>query len=182
MSSLIDILNEPVSKYTNHKMTTIASNLKVSDAAKAMSESKIDSVLVFENDDVIGIVTLKDILSDVVAAGKDPTQTLIKEIAKKPVFKIHKDSQVKDAIKIMNEHDIRRLVVTNDERAIGVISRKILVGNMGTYAAELPELETPEKIRCPYCSSSFDEKKSLSHHIDDIHIGKGLLEGNLSKA
>jgi len=34
----------------------------------------------------------------------------------------------------------------------------------------------------PYCSSIYDDKKSLSHHIDDIHIGRGLFEGNLTQA
>ena len=182
MSTLIDILSEPVSKYTNHKMTTVASNVSVSDAAKVMSDSKVDSILVFENEDVIGIATIKDILSDIVAKGKDPNKVSIKEIAQKHIIKINKDSKVKDAIELMKKHDIRRLIVTNEERPIGIISRKSLVGNIGEYTADLPELESPNKIRCPYCSSEFDDKKTLSAHIDDIHIGKGLLEGNLSKA
>ena len=61
------MLEEPVSKYTNHQMVVVASNFKVSDAAKTMTKSKVDSIIVFEDDDVIGIVTQKDILSDVVA-------------------------------------------------------------------------------------------------------------------
>jgi hypothetical protein len=81
----------------------------------------------------------------------------------------------------MNKNDIRRLVVENEERPIGVISQKAIIGNLGKYAAVLPELEIPDKIRCPYCSSLFDDKKILSKHIDDIHIGKGLFEGNLSQ-
>ncbi len=82
----------------------------------------------------------------------------------------------------MNKNNIRRLVVFNEERPIGIISQKAVIGNLGKYSASLPELEIPNKIRCPYCSSIFDEKESLSHHIDDIHIGKGLFEGNLSQA
>jgi len=68
------MLNEPVSKYTDHRMTTIDSHVKVSDAAKAMVDSKVESILVFENSRVIGIVTIKDIFRDVVAKGKDPTK------------------------------------------------------------------------------------------------------------
>lgn len=163
-------------------MTTIAADLMVQDAAKTMTESKIDSILVFENSDVVGIVTNKDLLSDVVAKGKDPTKITVKEICRKPIIKIHKDAKVKEAIDLMNKNDIRRLVVTNEERPIGIISRKILVGNLGEFSANLPELEIPNKIRCPYCESQFEDKKTLSSHIDNIHIGKGLLEGNLSQA
>ncbi len=176
------MLNDPVSKYTDHRMTVVESHFTVDSAAKVMMDSQVESVLVFENDDLIGIVTMKDIFGEVVAKGKDPTKINLKEIVHKPIIKIHKDEKVKDAIALMNKNNIRRLIVTNEERPIGIISQKAVIGNLGKFAASLPELELPNKVRCPYCSSLFDEKKSLSHHIDDIHIGKGLFEGNLAQA
>ena len=176
------MLDEPVSKYTDHHMTTIDSHYMVNEAAKAMEDSKVESILVFEDSKIIGIVTIKDIFRDVVAKGKDPSKVTLKEIVQRKVIKISKDAKVKDAINLMNKNDIRRLVVTNEERPIGIISQKTVVGNLGKFATTLPELEIPGKIRCPYCSSLFDEKKILSKHIDDIHIGKGLLEGNLSQS
>lgn len=177
-----EMLNESLSKYTNPKLTAVSSELTVTDAAKVMSESKTDSVLVFENEAVVGIITDKDIISGVVAKGIDPTKVTVKEITHKPVIKIHKDSKVKDAIDLMNKHDIRRLIVEDDKRPIGVISRKKIVGNMGEFSIALPELEIPNKIKCPYCESEFEDKQTLSKHIDSIHIGPGLLEGDLSKA
>jgi len=111
----------------------------------------------------------------------------------------------------MEKNDIRRLLVYSDERTIGMISQKMIVGNMGQYAVPLPELEIPGKVKCPYCPSFSDDKnilskhivnihvagpskymcpycysvfegkKALSGHIDNIHIGRGLLEGNIRK-
>ncbi len=176
------MLNEPVSKYTDHHMTVVESHFNVDHAAKMMVDSQVESILVYENDNVIGIVTMKDIFRDIVAQGKDPTKITLKEIARKPIIKINKDEKVKDAIALMTKNDIRRLVVVNEERPIGIISQKAVIGNLGKFSATLPELEIPDKIRCPYCSSLFDDKKLLSHHIDDIHIGKGLFEGNLTQA
>ncbi len=178
----VEMLNEPVSSFTNHHMTTIDVGLTVSEAAKAMVRTKSDSILVYTNYNVIGIITLKDILEKIVVEGKDPTKTTAGVIATKPIIKIHKDAKVREAIDLMTKNDIRRLVVMSDDRPIGLISRKALVGNMGGLAADLPELEIPDKIKCPYCSSQFDDKHTLSSHIDGVHIGKGLLEGNLSKA
>ena len=176
------MLEEPVMKYTNQKLTVVDKNVSVKDAAKVMTESKIDSILISEENDIVGILTNKDILSDVVAKGKDSNEVKVVEIAHKPIIKIHKDSPVKDAIDLMTKHDIRRLIVQNDERPIGIISRKQVVGNLGKYSTELPELEAPEKYICPYCHSEFGGKLILSRHMDDIHIGKGLLQGNISKA
>ncbi len=178
---LAQMLDEPVSRFTNHHMTTIDVGLTVSDAAKAMVDAKADSILVYTNYNVIGIVTTKDILTKIVAKGKDPSKTTIGIIANKSIIKIHKDAKVRDAIALMEKNDIRRLVVMNDERPIGLISRKAIVGNMSDYDTPLPELEIPDKVKCPYCPSQFDDKKTLSSHIDNIHIGRGLLEGNLSQ-
>lgn len=36
-----------------------------------------------------------------------------------------------------------------------------------------------ERHFCPYCSSVFQTKQIMSKHVDDIHIGRGLLEGNI---
>jgi len=35
-----------------------------------------------------------------------------------------------------------------------------------------------ESVFCPYCSSIFKSAKIMSKHVDDIHIGRGLIEGN----
>ncbi len=37
------------------------------------------------------------------------------------------------------------------------------------------------KTKCPYCDSEFDDKDELSRHIDKIHHGSGLLEGDTRK-
>lgn len=42
-------------------------------------------------------------------------------------------------------------------------------------------LMSKESIRCPYCESLFNNNEELSKHIDRIHLGSGLLEGNSRK-
>lgn len=176
----LNLLKEPVIKFTNPKMTAVASNLTIYDAAKVMSDAKIDSILVFENGEIIGIMTEKDILHDVVAKGLDPKKTTVKKITKSPLITIQKDATVRDALEIMKKNDIRRLVVM-DKRPVGLITQKMVCGNVKEDAFTLPELVS-DKIFCPYCSSQFENKKILSKHVDDIHIGRGLLEGNMRKS
>ena len=126
------------------------------------SNQKKDSFLVSENDDVVGIVTNKDILSDIVAKGKDSSKVSVKKIARKPLIKIQKESSVKDAILLMNKHHIRRLLVTDAIKPIGTITQNMIVGNLGKYATPLPMLEAPSRARCPYCLSTFDDKQVMS--------------------
>ena len=165
----LEMLNEPVSKFTNHKMTTVESNLTIQDTAQAMVESKVDSILVFEKNRIIGIVTEKDILYDVVAKGLDPTRTTLKQITKSPIITISKAAPVREALDLMKKHDIRRLIVM-DKRPIGLITQKMVCGNLQGNNLLLPELETGDKTFCPYCSKKFKDTKMVCDHIDVVHI------------
>lgn len=167
----LELLSEPVSKFTNPKMTTVESNLTIQDTAQAMVESKVDSILVFEDNKIIGIVTEKDILYDVVAKGLDPTRTKLKEITKSPLITISKSAPVREALDLMRKHDIRRLVVM-DKRPIGLITQKMVCGNLEGQNLLLPELETSDKTFCPYCSMHFKDTKQVCDHIDKVHIRK----------
>ena len=166
MSKLLD---SPITPFINPKLVVTASNLTVTDAVKVMLESRVNSVLVFEDDKVIGIVTNKDFLNDVVAKGLDPTKVKIKEITHFPLITIHKDSTIREAIKLMKKHDIRRLIVKDDKRTIGTLSQMKIIGNERDLSILLPELETPDKIKCPYCKYELDNKETLSKHMDDKH-------------
>lgn len=173
----LELLNEPVYKFTNPKMTTIESNLTIQDAAQAMTESKVDSILVFEDSKIIGIVTEKDILYDVVAKGLDPTRTTLKQITKSPIITISKNAPVREALDLMKKNDIRRLVVM-DKRPIGLITQKMVCGNLEGHNLLLPELETGDKTFCPYCSMQFKDSKKVRDHIETVHIKIGPVKDN----
>lgn len=154
----------------------------VSEAVRRMAQYEVDSLLVSIGNEVKGMVTYRDILFDVVSKGKDPTKTTLREIMKTPLITITRDVKINDAISLMNKNNVRRLVVLDNGMPVGLVSQKLLAGNIARQAIPLPELEMPNKIRCPYCSSIFDDKTALSSHIDNIHIGRGLFEGNLARA
>ena len=73
---------------------------------------------------------------------------------------------------------------------IGMVSLMTMVGNFTRESLDLAEIESPIpgntiamalNIICPYCESTFQDKNELSAHIDRIHLGSGLLEGDKSK-
>ena len=176
-----DVLDRPIFDFIDMTLSIQESNQTVSDSVKKMEEYEIDSLLVRDEGEIKGIVTYRDILFDVVSKGKDPTKIKLKEIMHAPLLSIQKDAKIKDAISLMTRNNVRRLIVFDDMVPIGVISQKVLIGNITKHAIALPELELPIQIKCPYCSSAFDDKTALSTHIDNIHIGRGLFDGNLSR-
>ena len=176
-----NVLDGSISGFIDKTLSIQEGNQNVSDSVKKMEEYGTDSLLVRDEGEIKGIVTYKDVLFDVVSKGKDPTKVKIKEIMHTPLLTIQKNAKIKDAISLMTKNNVRRLVVLDDKVPIGVISQKVLIGNIAKHAITLPELEMPTQIRCPYCSSLFDDKIALSKHIDNIHIGRGLFDGNISR-
>jgi len=70
---------------------------------------------------------------------------------------------------------------------VGVITLMSIFGNSPDQSIELANIEVPSSsvaatrkvsIVCPYCGSKFENKDDLSKHIDRIHVGSGLLEGD----
>jgi CBS domain-containing protein len=70
---------------------------------------------------------------------------------------------------------------------VGVVTLVSIVGNSPDQSIDLANIEVPSSsvaatrklaIVCPYCESKFENKDDLSKHIDRIHVGSGLLEGD----
>ena len=101
---------------------TVDAGDSVVDAARVMAEADIGSVIVTENDEVCGIATDRDIAVRVVAEGKDPSSTKVGEFCSRETATLTPDQSVEDAIKAMEDKNVRRLPVVQDGRAVGIVS------------------------------------------------------------
>ena len=173
----MDILNEPVKKFASTPIL-IDGKRSISDAVKFMKDNNITSILI--KDQELGIVTEKDILYKAVAANLDLNSS-IESIASKPLITIDANANVSEAIAMMSKHNIRRLGVTEDGKIIGVVTQMSIVGNIKSHEEPMPLIDIPKGVLCPYCQSRFDSKEELSKHIDKVHIGLGILEGNVKR-
>ena len=93
----------------------------VLEAAQLMRDNDIGDVIVVEDGQVTGIVTDRDIVVRAVAEGRDPEST-VGEIATTGVQAIEPEASVDDALRMMREHDIRRLPVVKNGRHVGIVS------------------------------------------------------------
>jgi len=181
MLDLRESLEHPVSEYMSTNFTRVSFDERVVDAAKAMQESATTEAVVMRGDDPIGMVTERDILYKVVAAGLDSSKVKVRAVMNTPVATVDSRAKVIDAIAKMSRLGVRRLGVTSDGKFVGLITQKAIVsGELGQQLV-LPELASPVVISCPYCGATVANRSELSNHIDHAHLGRGLLEGDLSK-
>ena len=173
-------LESPITNYIDTSLNTVPIQTKIYEAGRKMVELGVDSILVLENEEISGIVTQKDIMEAI--SKKIYVSNTVESIVSRPLITITNAANVGQALKKMKENNTRRLVVKEGSNPIGLITQKKIFGNLSSKAFEIPELEMAEKIKCPYCSSLFQKKEELSKHIDQIHIGYGVFQGNFSRA
>ena len=114
---------------------TVESGATVAEAAREMRDGDVGSVVVIENGKVAGIITDRDIAVRVVAQGLDPDATKVGEAATMPPVTLTVDQSVDDAIRLVREQEIRRIVVVQDDRAAGIVSLGDLANERDTDSA-----------------------------------------------
>lgn len=100
----------------------LAGNATVAEAARQMSDSDIGDVLVKDNRGLRGMVTDRDIVIRVIAAGRDPNTTTISEILSADPICASPDDDVNVAVDLMRRHALRRLPVCEGDRLMGIVS------------------------------------------------------------
>ena len=102
-------------------------------AAELMGELDVGALPVGSAVEVEGILTDRDILFRVVAAGRDGSSTLVRDVLSRPVIACRDTDAVTDALDVMAANHIRRLLVRDEGgRVVGWVtmadlSRKLLV-------------------------------------------------------
>jgi CBS domain-containing protein len=101
----------------------VAPETSLAQLAKKMKELDIGSILVGENDRLIGMVTDRDITCRAVANGKDISSLTARDVMSKGVIYCTDTEDLDDALRLMEVNRIRRLPVINDKkRMVGMLS------------------------------------------------------------
>jgi CBS domain-containing protein len=97
------------------------------EAGEALSRPEVRAVFVSdEGGRLLGVVTRKTLVREVVAAGRDPRATRLREIAETPLNTIGSELPLDEAFRFLEEQDLERVPVLEDGRLVGVLSRAVL--------------------------------------------------------
>lgn len=112
---------------------SVDSKAKAKDAARLMSERHIGSLIANRDGLPFGIVTERDLMEKIVAQGADPAKVAVSEIMTAPLATIDASSSLIDAARKMVEKRVKRLVVTEHEKIIGIISQTDVVQHLADF-------------------------------------------------
>jgi CBS domain-containing protein len=101
----------------------VAPNAKLEVVAKKMRDYDVGSIPVCDGEKLIGIVTDRDIAIRAIANGRDVGKLEAKDVMSKDVIFCRDNENAEDAIRIMEDNQVRRLPVLNEaEKLVGMVS------------------------------------------------------------
>ena len=118
-------------------ISTIPADHTVQEAAKLLATDKQGVLAVADSDRLEGLLTASDIMNRVVAQGRNPAETRVREVMSSRPYTCRADDSDRTAMRVMRDHDVKQLpVVDGQGRLLGIISRsaievKQLLGGAG---------------------------------------------------
>ena len=96
------------------------------DAGEALARPEVWVVFVCDGRRLVGAVTRKTLVREVVATGRDPLTTTLGEIAEPPNHTLPSTMPLDEAFAQLEELDLERVPVVEDGRLVGVLSRAVV--------------------------------------------------------
>jgi CBS domain-containing protein len=131
-------------------VVTVTRDSSVAEAAALMREHHIGAVVVAESRDLarfpVGMLTDRDIVVEVVAAGLDAKTVRVGEIVQRPVVTVSADASCVDVVREMSIHGVRRMpVVDADGMLAGIVSLDDLLLQLVTPLVAVGDLAFRER-------------------------------------
>lgn len=133
-------MNAPIAAILDRKGRTVfavASQATVAEAVAEMNRHRVGSVLIIDDDHLVGIFTERDVLRRVVGAGVDPVRTRVAEVMTPNVITISPEATIEQTMVFFTEKRCRHLPVVDQGRLIGTIS----IGDVTRWMADMHRAE-----------------------------------------
>jgi CBS domain-containing protein len=120
---------------------TLDASASAAEAGQLLARPEVHAVFVSDGDGrLVGVLTRKTLVREVVAPGRDPKNTAVGEIAEEPYFTIDSDMDLEEAFHFLEEKDAERVPVVEDGRLVGILARELVQRRLAED--EVGELES----------------------------------------
>src|SRR5216117_1081122 len=103
--------------------SSIVASASVVEAAQLMREEHIGSLPITEDEQLVGVITDRDITIRVVAEAADPKMTSVGDVYSRDLISVEADKDLAEALQLMARHQVRRLPVVESGRLVGIVAQ-----------------------------------------------------------
>jgi len=105
-----------------NKVFTANPDTQVMDALRMMVDNKVGSLIIIENDQVVGVFTEQDFIRRVLLEDLDSSLTTVESAMSKNPITIEPKKTVNESLQIMTDKRIRHLPVIDENKLVGLVS------------------------------------------------------------
>jgi CBS domain-containing protein len=102
---------------------SIGASASVVEAARVMREEHIGSLPITDEEQLVGMITDRDITTRVVAEAVDPKMTSVGEVYSRDLISVEPNEDLDEALQLMARHQVRRLPVVENGRLVGIVAQ-----------------------------------------------------------
>lgn len=117
------VMSAPVKNFMLHQLDKMDGNSSVSEAAQIMREKKIGAIIVEAHGNPVGLVTERDMVYKLIAEDFMDSRIMIRKIMSSPILTVESETNLIDALKIMEDNDFRRLLVVENGQPVGLLTQ-----------------------------------------------------------
>jgi len=122
------------------EVQTASPDTTLEEVATMMKTEDVGAIPVVEDEELVGIITDRDIVVRCVAEGKDPSETSVEDVLSEDLETASPDMDVQEAVRLMSRRQIRRLPVVEENRLVGILA-------LGDVAVKQDEGEAGEALQ-----------------------------------
>ena len=133
-------MDQPLSKILDQKsgdVLQIEGDATVFEAITLMVEANVGSLLVSDDEEIVGIITERDYLRRVTLEGRTDKETAVRDIMSSPVYVVTPDTPIDECMALMTDRRIRHMPVVDEEKVVGVVS----IGDLVKYTSKQQAFE-----------------------------------------
>jgi CBS domain-containing protein len=105
---------------------TLEASAPAAEAGQLLARREGRAVFVCDDGRLVGVVTRKTLVREVVATGRDPRATGVGEIAEAPYYTLDPEMDLEEAFRFLEEHEAERVPVVEHGHLVGVLSRELV--------------------------------------------------------
>jgi CBS domain-containing protein len=165
-----------ISEVMTEGVIAVEKDKNVVDAAQLLEEEGIRGLVVVEGGEAVGVVVCRDIVYQVVAEGREPSDVLVEDIMSSDLIVAEEDEYLNDVAMAMVRNSISRVPVVRGDMLVGIMTQSDILRAWPGFAEILEEQREMDEPATPrpgtsdgYCENCENYSDELQN-IDDMML------------
>jgi predicted transcriptional regulator len=165
----------PISEVMTEGVIAIEKNKNIVEASQLLEEEHIRGLVVVDNGEAVGVIVCRDIAYQVVAKGKNPSETKVEDVMSSDLIVAEEDEVLNDVAMAMVRNGVSRVPVVRGDMLVGILTQSDILRAWPGFAEVIGEEREMDEEATPRTQKSDGYCESCENYSDDLEEVNGML-------